>query len=225
MTHQDFTVFILGVDSAFRDSLALTLAYRGFGLKLFSNAAEFFAARADESHACVIVCLESSGQIALNFLTELSARSFVDCRIPVLLTASDSFGASIPFVRAAFLAGAVDVLPPRFDCSELFSALDRVAALAERRWVARHAIARETTAPAVLTRRESEIAEMVRQGFDNRAIGRSLGISHRTVEIHKTRLLRKLGVRSVSGLIALPVVPSGPQDIPSPAGAYPSAGT
>lgn len=204
LNKDDFTVFLVDADPVARDALTLALGYRGYCVRQFSTRDDFLAACARGWRGCVVANLEPADGSGLDFLNQAKGRRSTDVPMPVVLTGEVT---SIDVVRRAFLAGAVDVLPKSADPAELLAAIERAMTLARDRYAAEAArpAAREPAA-APLTRREVEVATLVRQGFDNRSVGDRLGISHRTVEVHKTRLMRKLGVRTLAGLIALPAV-------------------
>lgn len=203
LSKDDFTVFVVDADPVARDALTLALGYRGYCVRQFSSRADFLAACARGWRGCVVANLEAADG-GLDFLNQAKGRRSTDLPMPVVLTGELT---SIEVVRRAFLAGAVDVLPKSAANDELLAAIERAMQLARDRYAAETARpAPRQPAAAPLTRRELEVATLVRQGFDNRSVGDRLGISHRTVEVHKTRLMRKLGVRSLAGLIALPSV-------------------
>lgn len=204
LSQDDFTVFLVDADPIARDALTLALGYRGYCVRQFSRRGDFLAACARGWRGCVVANLEAVDGGGLEFLNQAKGRRSTDLPMPVVLTGEVT---SIELVRRAFLAGAVDVLPKTAARDELLAAIERAMTLARNRYAAERARpAPRELAAAPLTRRELEVATLVRQGFDNRSVGDRLGISHRTVEVHKTRLMRKLGVRSLAGLIALPSV-------------------
>lgn len=202
LTNDDFTVFVVDPDPLARDALTLALGYEGYCVRQFSSRADFFAACAPGWRGCVVASFDPAEASGFAFLSQAKGRRSTDLPMPVVLTGEVT---SIDVVRRAFLAGAVDVLPKSAATAELVTAVDRAMKLARDRYAGELAApAPRESALAPLTQREIEVATLVRQGFDNRSVGDRLGISHRTVEVHKTRLMRKLGVRTLAGLIALP---------------------
>lgn len=195
MSNDDFTVFVVDPNPVVRDALTLALGYRGYCLRQFSSRADFLAACAPDWRGCVVASVEQPAGSGLDFLSDRA-----ESQLALILTGADLGAAT---VRRAFLEGAIDVLPWPVDLAELLAAIAR--ALKHTREQRRAGSVGADCEPIsdVLTRREVEVAGLVRLGFDNHSIGDRLGISHRTVEVHKSRLMRKLGVRSLSGLIAL----------------------
>jgi FixJ family two-component response regulator len=195
MSNDDFTVFVVDPAPAIRDALTLALGHRGYCLRQFPSRADFLAARAPDWRGCVVAGVDQPAGSGLDFLCDRG-----DSPLPVILTGADLGAAT---VRRAFLDGAIDVLPWPVDLDELLAAIARALKRSRELCLAESAGAGREAIPDVLTRREIEVAGLVRLGFDNHSIADRLGISHRTVEVHKSRLMRKLGVRSLAGLIAL----------------------
>lgn len=195
MPNDDFTVFVVDPDPGGRDALTLALGHRGYCLRQFSRRADFLAARAPDWRGCVVASVEQSTGSGFDFLTDR-----VGPPLAVILIGADLRAAT---VRRAFLDGAIDVLPAPVDLDELLAAIARAMTIARDQRLGDSLRAGCEPITEVLTRREIEVAGLVRLGFDNHSIGDRLGISHRTVEVHKSRLMRKLGLTSLSGLIAL----------------------
>lgn len=201
MSYDDFTVFVVDPNPDFRDAMTLALGYRGYCLRQFSSQADFVAALAPDWRGCVVASVKQPQGSGLDFLVRPVGRRKNDLPLPVVLTGGDT----AEIVRQAFLSGAIDILPSAVDIDQLLSAIDRAVQSARDRRASEPARKGREPASNLLTKREVEVATLVRQGFDNRSVGARLGISHRTVEVHKTRLMRKLGVRSLSALIAMPM--------------------
>lgn len=189
----DFTVFVVDADQSFSDSMTLVLGYRGYGLRHFVRPEDFLAARKPGWRGCVLASLDLPGQSALALLESGG--------LPVVFMTTTG---ELSQVRAAFIAGAVDVLPKPVVVEELMASLDRAIGIARQQAALVSLQPRRPSAANGLSRREAEVAALVRQGYGNRSIAEQLGISHRTVEVHKTRLMRKLGAGSLAELIALP---------------------
>lgn len=202
ISNDEFTVYVVDPNVAFRDALTLTLGYRGYCLRQFSTRGAFLAARAPGWRGCVLANIVQPDGSGLEFLTDRTGRRQTDLPLPVVLVGADTAAA---VVRQAFLGGAIDVLPSPVDLEDLLLAIDRAMKVARDRRASEPPRKHRGAVPSVLTRREIEVAELVRQGYDNRSIGDRLAISHRTVEVHKTRLMRKLGVASLADLMALPL--------------------
>ena len=186
------TVFIVDDDAAVRDSLALLLSLRGYSTVIFSCAEDLLRVIDPLWRGCVVVDIKMPGMSGLDLQAALAEHP---ASMPVIIITGHC---DIAAARQAFKAAAVDFLEKPFDDDVLVRAIERAFdEAAERRdrpvWPIQ----------ATLSAREREVMQLVVDGYDNRQIGSRLGISARTVEVHKARLMAKLGVRSLADLIRL----------------------
>jgi FixJ family two-component response regulator len=192
-TSDALTVFLIDDDPSVRDSLALLLGLKGYRTQLFARAEDFLA-RLDQREAltgCVVSDVRMPGLSGLELQEAAHQRG---CALPFIIITAHGDAAS---ARAAFRNRAVDFLEKPFDDAALIAAIEEGFA----RERARHANAAGATRLAALTPREREIALLLARGLGNREISDALGISHRTVEVHKARVMEKLGVDSLAGLM------------------------
>lgn len=194
------TAFIIDDDASVRDALTLLLSLRGHACAAFASAEDFLAALQPGWRGCVVADIRMSGMSGLQLQALLRQQGLP---LPfIVITAHGDVAAA----RQAFMADAVDFLEKPFDGEQLLRAVD--SALTGIRAVA---VAAGKTAPAPqrpgdqagLSAREREVMALLIRGLHNRRIAEELGISHRTVEVHKARVLEKLGVRSVIELVRL----------------------
>ena len=185
------TVYIVDDDAAVRDSLSLMLGLAGYPTALFADAEAFLAAYRDDWAGCVVADLRLPGKSGLELQAELRARS---SRLPFIVMTAHG---DVPSARTAFQAQAVDFLEKPFDHAQLRAAIEN----AFSREQLRLARAAEVAKLATLTEREREVLEHAARGLHAKEIAAALGISPRTVEVHKTRIMEKLGVRNVAELV------------------------
>jgi RNA polymerase sigma factor (sigma-70 family) len=185
------TVYIVDDDAAVRDSLALMLGLAGYRTAVFSDAEVFLAAWREPWTGCVVTDLRLPGASGLELQAELRRRR---SPLPVIIITAHG---DVPSARAAFRAEAVDFLEKPFDDAQLRAAIDSALALEERRLERRE----DAKKLERLTPREREVLARAAQGLHAKEIAASLGISPRTVEVHKTRIMEKLGVRNVAELV------------------------
>jgi FixJ family two-component response regulator len=116
----------------------------------------------------------------------------------------------VPTARAAFRSQAIDFLEKPFDNAQLYAAVETAFGLEESR-IHRHD-GRRADAEKLdrLTVREREVLEKVAEGLHAKEIAAALGISSRTVEVHKTRIMEKLDVRNVAELVRFVIVATPP---------------
>jgi FixJ family two-component response regulator len=192
---ENLTVFIIDDDAKVRDSIALMLGLMGFRTAVFDSAEAFLAAYRSDWAGCAIVDLRLPGQSGLELQRELHARNSA---LPVVVITAHGDVAS---ARAAFQANAVDFLEKPFDDAQLRNAIEKAFALEERRIHNADDVREAAQRLSMLTAREREVMEQATQGRHAKEIAAALGISPRTVEVHKTRLMAKLGVRNVAELV------------------------
>lgn len=185
------TVYVVEDDAAVRDSLALMLGLAGYSTALFADAEAFLAAYRAEFAGCVVADLRLPGKSGLELQAELRARGST---LPFIVMTAHG---DVPSARAAFQAQAVDFLEKPFDHAQLRAAIDT----AFSREGERLERAGDAAKLASLTVREREVLEHAAKGLHAKEIGAALGISPRTVEVHKTRIMEKLGARNVAELV------------------------
>jgi FixJ family two-component response regulator len=191
MPAERLTVYVVEDDASVRDSLALMLSLSGHASALFADAEAFLAAWRPEWAGCVVADLRLPGASGIELQAALRERG---SRLPFIIITAHGDVAS---ARAAFRAEAVDFIEKPFDHAQVRAAIDN----AFSRESLRLARAREGARLAALTAREREVLELAAQGLHAKEIAARLGISPRTVEVHKTRIMDKLGVRNVAELV------------------------
>ncbi|MFO1412677.1 MAG: response regulator [Burkholderiales bacterium] len=194
------TVHIVDDDAAVRDSLRLLLRLHGYACIQHASGDLFLdAVEPDQPVGIVLLDLRMPGRSGTEVQAELAARGMA---WPVILLTAHGDAAS---ARATLKAGAVDFIEKPIDDELLLAALGQATALA--------AAAEENAAKkaetdrrlARLTPREKQVLAMVIDGRHNREVAAALGISPRTVEVYKARLMDKLDVERLPDLIRLSV--------------------
>lgn len=195
------TVYIIDDDAAVRDSLGLLLGLQGYVTRVFASAGEFLDACTPDWTGCVLADLRMPGKSGLELQSELGVRGIA---LPlIIITAHGDVAAA----RTSLKAGAVDFLEKPLDSAQLIAAVQGALQREAERLRAADAAARTERLLARLTDREHEVLDLVIAGRHNREIAAALGISVRTVEAHKARVMAKLGVERLPDLLrlALPV--------------------
>jgi RNA polymerase sigma factor (sigma-70 family) len=193
----DLTVFIVDDDPSVRDALSLLLGVRGYRTAMFASGEAFLQAWQASWSGCLLIDIRMSGMDGLSLQQELIARG---CRIPVIIMSGHG---DVSMARAAFKADAVDFLEKPFDDAKLIAAIDEALGRARADYSERQRRSRSRDMLDELTPREREVMQLVVLGRHNREIGPALGISVRTVEVHKARLMSKLGVDNVADLVRI----------------------
>jgi len=197
MLQHDLTVFIVDDDSAVRDALGLLLGVRGYRTAVFASGEAFLQSLQPAWRGCLLIDIRMSGMDGLALQQELGARG---CRIPVIIMSGHG---DVSMARAAFKANAVDFLEKPFDDAKLIAAIDEALSRAHSEHDEQQRRSVGASLLGELTPREREVMQLVVTGRHNREIGPALGISVRTVEVHKARLMSKLGVDNVADLVRI----------------------
>lgn len=191
------TVYIVDDDAAVRDALGLSLGVRGYRTAIFADAESFLGACRPDWRGCILIDIRMPGMDGLALQRRLLE---LDCELPVvIMTGHGDVGSA----REAFKSRAVDFLEKPLDHTKLVAAIDE--ALSQNEMRGQEAESRHVFAGllATLTPREREVMDMIVGGRHNRDIAEEMGISARTVEVHKARVMQKLKVDSVAQLVRL----------------------
>ena len=196
MTNEQ-TVFIVEDDAAVRDSLGLLLGLQGFRTQSFSCAEDFRRIYQPSWAGCLLLDVRMPGMNGLELQESLRRQGLA---LPVIIMTAHG---DITTVRTALKSGAVDFLEKPVDPAALLAAVRTAldADAARRRTALEAEGARQRL--SVLTARERQVMELVAKGCHNREIAETLGISPRTVEVHKARVMEKLQAQSVPELVRI----------------------
>jgi len=189
--------YIVDDDSAIRDSLALWLGMRGVRCLGFESAENFLAAVQPEWRGCVLIDLHLDGIDGLQLQARLTERRVT---MPVIFVTGHG---DVSTARDALKAGAFDFIEKPVDNERLLQVVD--SAIGQDAEAAQKQAQSAQLASRLqrLTQRERQVMEQVVAGKHNREIAAELGISPRTVEVYKARLMDKLDVRRVADLVKL----------------------
>ncbi|MFL6564542.1 MAG: response regulator transcription factor [Burkholderiales bacterium] len=188
-------VYVVDDDASIRDSLSLMLGLGGYATRLFADAESFLVAFEAQWTGCVVADLRLPGLSGLELQARIRNRGS-DLPFVVITAHGD-----VPAARAAFQAQAVDFIEKPFEESQLTTAIEAAFALERRRADDADRRREFERKLARLTSREREILDHAAKGLHAKEIGAALGISPRTVEVHKTRIMEKLEVRNIGELV------------------------
>jgi two-component system response regulator FixJ len=186
------TVHLVDDDEAIRRSVGFMLKTSAFQVRTYESGVEFLKSASSLESGCVLLDVRMPGMDGLEVLSALRAKGV---SLPVIIMTGHG---DVSLAVQAMKAGALDFIEKPFEKAVLISAIEhgidrlkRSAADVDR---ADEAIVKLQ----VLTPREREVLDGLSQGLPNKTIAYDLGISPRTVEIHRANLMTKLGVRSLS---------------------------
>ena len=191
------TVYVVEDDAAVRDALAQLLEGKRFRVKLFESAERFLEACDPGQAGCLLLDMKLPGMSGIELQEALAARR-VDLPI-IFLTGHGDVPSSVRALRA----GAVDFLQKPADSRTLLARVSEALAQDAVRRSQRASRDAARKALQELTARERDVLPLILAGHSSKDIARRLAISHRTVEIHRARIMRKTGSATLVELAAM----------------------
>ncbi len=191
------TVFIVDDDDAIRLSLRMLLEAEGLSVEDFASAEDFLAVCTPQFSGCLITDLRMPRINGLQLQAALAQRGV---ETPIIMLTGH---ADVPAAVESLKAGAIDFLEKPFDPPSLLKQVHNAMAMDAERLAQRLASRKKFAQLERLTPREQEVAVRVSDGQSNKVIAIELGISDRTVELHRARAMKKLQVRTVPDLVRL----------------------
>lgn len=188
----DRHVYLVDDDEAIRRSASFMLKTSGFVVAAFASGIDFLKAAHGLGLGCVLLDVRMPDIDGLAVQAELKARG-----IPLPVIVMTGHG-DVTVAVAAMKAGAVDFLEKPFEKAELLAALDDGFARIDQTGHRAERAALAVVRLDALTPRERDVLHGLVNGLPNKTIGYDLGISPRTVEIHRAHLMTKLEVRSLA---------------------------
>jgi FixJ family two-component response regulator len=194
---QQATVFIVDDDAAVRDSLRMLMKSVALPAQLFSSATEFLQVWKPDMAGCLVLDVRMPGMSGLELQKELIKRHIT---LPVIFITGHG---DVQMAVETLQLGAFDFLQKPFRDDDLLDRVRRALAQenADREVNRQRDVVRERIAS--LTPREMDIARKLIDGQANKVIAADLDISQRTVELHRARVMEKLGVRSLAQVVRL----------------------
>jgi two-component system response regulator FixJ len=190
-------VHVIDDDEAMRESLSFLLGTAGYSVRLFESATKFLEDLASLRVTCLITDIRMPELDGIELMRKLRAAGH---RFPVIVMTGHG---DVPLAVEAMKLGAFDFLEKPFDDEVLIdrikAALRQGATIAEADLQSREITERVNS----LTARERQVLERLIAGQPNKAIGRDLDISPRTVEIYRANVMAKMKAASVSELVRL----------------------
>ena len=179
-------------DEAIRRSVSFALKTSGFQVRLYESGGELLKAAAKLEEGCILLDIRMPGMDGLEVQEALKARGVT---LPVIIMTGHG---DVSLAVRAMKAGAIDFIEKPFQKSVLLGAIEQGFARLEQAAAAREQASDAAVRLQALTPRERDVLNGLAKGLPNKSIAYDLGISPRTVEIHRANLMSKLGVRSLS---------------------------
>ena len=197
MSEKSTTIFVVDDDEAIRDSLAVLLKTVDLNATTFSSGDEFLEAYDPGWEGCILLDIRMPGTSGMEVQKRLAESG---CSIPVIFITGHG---DIPMAVEAMHGGAFDFIQKPFRDQDLLDRIDQALTTSNEQ---EQQAARKKTVQnqlQTLTPREQEVMQLVVHGSANKVIAMDLGVSQRTVEIHRARVMEKMQARSLAELVRM----------------------
>jgi two-component system, LuxR family, response regulator FixJ len=193
----DPTVFVVDDDPAMRESLRWLIESVNVGVETYATAQDFLAVYDPDRPGCLVLDVRMPGMGGLDLQAELARR---EIEIPIIIITGY---AEVPTAVRALKAGALDFIEKPFSDQLLLDRIQQAIASDRQARARRFERAALAARVAQLTPREREVMQLVVAGSSNREIAAELGLSVKTVEVHRARVMEKMKVDSLADLVRL----------------------
>ena len=192
-------VFVVDDDDGVRDGLSLLLATVGQSCELYESANEFLEAYDNDKSGCLVLDIRMPRMTGLDLQKKLIE---MGSKLPIIFITGHG---DIPMAVEAMRRGAVDFIRKPFREHDLLDRINEALAVdgtARKRAMGQQALEDKLSS---LSPREWEVFERVAEGDMNKVIAADLGISERTVEVHRAQVMKKLNVNTLAQLVRIKI--------------------
>lgn len=197
MSEFERTIYIVDDDPAVCDALAKLVETVDFNVKTFSTAQEFLDSYDSSQPACLILDVRMPGMSGLALQSKLQEDG---ADIPIIFISGHG---DVAMATEALRGGAVDFIEKPFRNQILLDRINEAFSKAEKTRQVRESREAARARLGLLTPREREVMGLVKSGKSSRVIAEELGLSQKTVEVHRSSIMKKVEVNSVAELVAL----------------------
>jgi len=191
------TVYVVDDDASVRKSVGRLLRTAGLQVEVFASADEFLAHPPSDESGCLLLDLKMPGRNGLELQEALVA---AHKPIPIVfVTGHGDIAASV----RAMKGGAVDFLTKPYSVEELLEAVERAMAKDKRDRREQAQLTELESRARALTPREAEVLRLVVRGLLNKQVAAELGISEKTVKVHRARVMHKMRADSMADLVRM----------------------
>lgn len=195
--NSEITVYVVDDDEAIRHSLTMLIGAVGHEVKAFSDAPSFLEFFSPALRGCIVADLRMPKMNGLELQDKLADRG---CRMPVIFLSAHG---DVPAAVRALKKGATDFLEKPFNPTELLERIEQALSSDAQQYAEQEKASEISQRIALLTPRELEIMNLVADGKSSKIIALDLSISERTVELHRSRVMKKMAARSVADLVRM----------------------
>ena len=190
-------VHVIDDDEALRDSICMFLANEGLDVRTYASADAFLRTLDSPATGCVVTDVRMPGMSGIDLLVEIGRQGLA---LPVIVVTGH---ADVPLAVRAMKRGAVDLLEKPFQGGELIEAVRRALDVGRDSQKNALSVQEAQARLATLTAREMEVLDRLVRGQPNKVIAYEMGISPRTVEVHRANVMKKTHAGSLSELVRM----------------------
>lgn len=194
---QNSTVFVVDDDQSIRHAMGLLLKSVGLEHETFESADDFLTRHNGSENGCLVLDIRMPGLGGLELQDKLIE---MNSTLPIIFITGHG---DIPMAVEAMQKGAVDFIQKPFRDQELLDRISQALNTANELQSERQQQSKIQECIDSLTNREREVLELVVTGKPNKIIAHELGVSQRTVEIHRARVMEKMHARSLAELVRM----------------------
>jgi len=191
------TIFVVDDDDAVRDSLRDLIDSVGLDVATYPSAHAFLDVYDNARRGCLVLDIRMPGMSGLELQERLNERG---SSLPIVFITGHG---DVPMAVEAMKRGAVDFIQKPFRDQELLDRINLAIEQNRRRREAEETMQDIAERVSSLTRREREVMDMVIQGKANKVIAIDLGLSQRTVEVHRAHVMDKMRARTLAELVRM----------------------
>ena len=199
MTDSRPTIFVVDDDEPVRDSIGMLLETEDLPYETYADAQSFLDAYEPSRRGCLVLDIRMPGMSGLELQTRLRE---MHAPLPIVFITGHG---DVPMAVEAMKRGAVDFIRKPFRDQELLDRINEALQVEAGQRAAATDLAEIRAKVETLTPREREVFERVAQGQANKVVAIDLGISERTVEIHRSQVMHKTGARSLADLVRMKI--------------------
>jgi FixJ family two-component response regulator len=191
------TVYIVDDDQAIRHAMELLMRSVGLDYEIFHSGDDFLTGHTNDRAGCLVLDIRMPGLGGLELQEKLNE---MGSTLPIIFITGHG---DVPMAVEAMQKGAVDFIQKPFRDQELLDQISEALKTDQERRSARDQQTEVSNRLGKLTKREREVMNLVVTGKPNKVIAFELGVSQRTVEIHRARVMEKMEARSLADLVRM----------------------
>ena len=190
-------VYVIDDDEAVRDSISMLLESADLPCHCFETADDFFHYHDDTQRGCLVLDIRMPGMSGLQLQQRLSE---LGSSLPIIFITGHG---DVPMAVEAMRQGALDFLRKPVNEANFLDRIQQALDQESGSWHLKLDQEQTRQRISLLTDREQEVFQLVAAGIANKAIASDLGISERTVEVHRSQVMKKLGAKTLAQLVRI----------------------